>query len=109
MPEFVHIILGLIFLVVVYILTRIGAARRIRNTAIRIIKDLERQEAFDPGFAVELPYAKANYFRIGLRDYRPKALESLIQGGIVGRTEDGKYYLIERQTLHGLLPKRKVL
>ena len=97
MPEFVQIILGLIFLVVVYILTRIGVARRIRNTAIRIIKDLERQEAYDPGSAAELPFAKANYFRIGLRDYRPKALESLIQGAIVGRTEDGKHYLIERQ------------
>ncbi len=97
MPEFVQIILGLIFLVVVYILTRIGVARRIRNTAIRITKDLERQEAYDPGSAVELPFAKANYFRIGLRDYRPKALESLIQGAIVGRTEDGKCYLIERQ------------
>ncbi len=97
MPEFVQIILGLIFLVVVYILTRIGVSRRIRNTAIRIIKDLERQKAFDPGSAVELPFAKANYFRIGLRDYRPKALESLIQGAIVGRTEDGKHYLKERQ------------
>lgn len=97
MPEFVQIILGLIFLVVVYILTRIGVARRIRNTEIRIIKDLERQEAYDPGSAVELPFTKANYFRIGLRDYRPKALESLIQGAIVGRTEDGKHYLKERQ------------
>jgi hypothetical protein len=63
----------------------------------QFVQNLERQEAFDPGSAVELPYAKANYFRIGLRDYRPKALESLIRGAIVGRTEDGKYYLIERQ------------
>jgi hypothetical protein len=99
MPEFVQIILGLIFLIVVYILTRIGVARRIRHTAIRIIQELEKRDAFDPGSAVDLPYAKANYFRIGLRDYRPKALESLIQGGMVSRTKDGKYYLTERQYL----------
>ena len=99
MPEFVQIISGLLFLMVVYILTRIGVARRIRHTAIRIIQDLERREAFDPNSAVELPFAKANRLRIGLRDYRPKALESLIQGHIVGRTQDGKCYLVERQNL----------
>jgi hypothetical protein len=99
MPEFVQIISGLLFLMVVYILTRIGVARRIRHTAIRIIQDLERREAFDPNSAVELPFAKANRLRIGLRDYRPKALESLVQGHIVGRTQDGKCYLVERQNL----------
>jgi hypothetical protein len=99
MPEFVQIISGLLFLMVVYILTRIGVARRIRHTAIRIIQDLERREAFDPNSAVELPFAKANRLRIGFRDYRPKALESLVQGHIVGRTQDGKCYLVERQNL----------
>ena len=99
MPEFVQIIFGIIFLVVVFALTRIGIARRIRRTATFIIKDLERREAFDPDSAAELPYAKQQYFRIGMRDYRPKALESLMQGGIVGRTENGKYYLKERVNL----------
>jgi hypothetical protein len=99
MPEFVQIILGIIFLIVVFVLTRIGIARKIRRTATLIIKDLERREAFDPGSAAELPYAKPQYFRIGMRDYRPKALESLIQAGIAGRTENGKYYLKERFNL----------
>jgi hypothetical protein len=99
MPEFVQIILGIIFLIVVFVLTRIGIARKIRRTATLIIKDLERREAFDPGSAAELPYARSQYFRIGVRDYRPKALESLIQGGVVGRTENGKYYLKERFNL----------
>jgi hypothetical protein len=99
MPEFVQIILGLLFLIVVYILTRIAVAWRIRHLAIPIIQDLERREAFDPDSAVELPFANANRFRVGLRDYRPKALESLVQGHIVGRTQDGKCYLVERQNL----------
>ncbi|MBW2310836.1 MAG: hypothetical protein JRF35_07145 [Deltaproteobacteria bacterium] len=80
----------------VFILTRIGIGHRIRRTATLIIQDLERREAFDPSSATELPYARPQYFRIGLRDYRPKALESLVQGGIVGRTENGKYYLTAR-------------
>jgi hypothetical protein len=53
MPEFVQIILGLLFLIVVYILTRIAVAWRIRHLAIPIIQDLETREAFDPDSAVE--------------------------------------------------------
>jgi hypothetical protein len=96
MAEFLQIILGIIFLAVVFILTRYGIANRIRRTATLIMRDLERQEAFDPGSAVDLPYAKPQYFRFGLRDYRPKALESLLQSGIIGKTESDKYYLIQR-------------
>ena len=96
MTEFVQIVLGIIFLAIVYILTRYGIAHRIRRTATLVIRDLERQEAFDPGSAVDLPYAKPQYFRFGLRDYRPKALESLIQAGVIGKTETDKYYLLQR-------------
>jgi len=96
MPELVQIILGIIFLAVVYILTRYGIANRIRRTATLIMQDLERREAFDPGSAVDLPYGKPQYFRFGLRDYRPKALESLVQAGTIGKTETDKYYLKER-------------
>jgi hypothetical protein len=96
MAELLQIILGIIFLAVVFILTRYGIANRIRRTATLIMRDLERQEAFDPGSAVDLPYAKPQYFRFGLRDYRPKALESLVQSGIIRRTETDKYYLIQR-------------
>lgn len=96
MPEFVQIIFGIFFLAVVYVLTRYGISNRIRRTATLIMQDLERREAFDPGSAVDLPYAKPQYFRFGLRDYRPKALESLVQAGIIEKTETGKYYLKER-------------
>ena len=100
MPEFVQIIFGILFLIIVFIVTRIGIARKVRRTTTLIIKDLERREAFDPGSAAELPYAKQQYFRIGLRDYRPKALEALVQEGIVGKTENGRYYLLKRPKLH---------
>jgi hypothetical protein len=96
MTEFIQIIIGIIFLIMVFLITRIGIAYRIRRAAHLIIQDLEIRQAFDHGSAAELPYGKAHYFRIGLRDYRPKALESLVQAGIVARTENGRFFLIDR-------------
>jgi hypothetical protein len=93
MSETMQIIIGFIFLAAVYILTRYGMALRIKQASVSIIKDLEKKGATDASSAVELPYAKSSLFRIGLRDYRPKAIESMIHSDIVGMTPDGKYYL----------------
>lgn len=93
MADVLQIIVGLLFLIVVYIATRYGIYLRIRSACAKTIKDLERQQAFDEESAVALSYAKSQPFRIGLRDFRPKAVESLLQGGIVGITQEGKYYL----------------
>jgi hypothetical protein len=93
MSETLQIIIGFIFLAAVYILTRYGMAFRIKQASVSIIKDLEQKGAIDASSAVELPYAKSSLFKIGLRDFRPKAIESMIQGDIVGMTPEGKYYL----------------
>jgi hypothetical protein len=99
--EFVQIIFGIGFMVVAFILTRIWIARKIRHAATLIIQDLEKLEAFDSSSAAELPYASPHYIRIGLRDYRPKALVSLIQAGVVNTTESGRYYLMRRINVGG--------
>ena len=96
MSDVIQIIFGLLFLILVYVLTRYGIYLRIKSACTRIMKDLERQQAFDEKSAVELPYAKSQFLRIGLRDFRPKAVESLLQGGIVGITVEGKYFLKKR-------------
>jgi hypothetical protein len=93
MSETMQIIVGFVLLAAVYMLTRYGIAMRMKRVAGLIIKDLERKGALNPASAVELPYAKSSFFRIGLRDYRPKTIESMIQSDIVGVTPDGKYYL----------------
>ncbi|MCG6535864.1 MAG: hypothetical protein L7F78_14480, partial [Syntrophales bacterium LBB04] len=59
----------------------------------RIINDLERLRARSPDSAVELPYMKKQLLHIGMRDFRPTAMQSLIEGGIAGTTASGKYYL----------------
>lgn len=93
MPESLQIVVGVLFLVLVFIATRYGIFLRIKSACKFIIKDLERQHAFDAASAVELPYAKSSYFHIGLRDFRPKAVQSLVEGGVVGKTASEKYYL----------------
>ena len=96
MSETVQIIIGIILLVGVYILTQAVVGWRIKRAARGIVRDLDFKKAYAPDSAIELPYAKSNLFRIGLRDFRPKALEALIQGAIVGKTITGTYYLKKR-------------
>jgi hypothetical protein len=93
MPEYMQIIVGVLFLILVFIATRYGIFLRIKSSCRIVIKDLERRKAFDAASAVELPYAKSSYFHIGLRDFRPKAVQSLLEGGVVATTADGRYYL----------------
>lgn len=88
-----QVLVGVLFLILVFMATRYGIFLRIKSASKFVIKDLERQKAFDAASAVELPYAKPSYFHIGLRDFRPKAVQSLLEGGVVGKTAEEKYYL----------------
>jgi hypothetical protein len=96
MSETVQIILGIILLVGVYILTQAVVGYRIKRAARGIVRDLELKRAFSPDSAIELPYAKSNIFRIGLRDFRPKAVAALLQAGVVGQAATGRYFLKKR-------------
>ncbi len=93
MGEAMQITLGLLFLILVFILTRYGITWRIKRAGSRIINDLERLGAQSPDSAVELPYMKKQLIKIGMRDFKPTAMQSLVEGGIVGMTASGKYYL----------------
>ena len=96
LSETMQITIGIVVLVAVFILTRIGIVWRIRRACNLIVSDLKSRQAFEEARAVELPYAKGSPFKIGLRDYRPKALESLIHGGLVIKTAGDRYYLGEK-------------
>lgn len=95
MSENTQIIVGVILLIGVYLLTRKFHAWQMRRAYTTVLKDLEQREAFDPSSAVELPYTKVGIFRMGTRDYRPKAVQYMIQTGVAVMTADGKYYLRE--------------
>lgn len=99
MNDAVQIITGLLILILVFIGTRFAVGWRIKKSAFAVLDDLERQGALSVEKAVELPYAKANFFRFGLRDYRPKAIEALAVQNIIGRTEDGRFYVADPEAL----------
>jgi hypothetical protein len=93
MSETGRIILSVCVLIAVYILTRKYHTWKTKKTFTLIIEDLKQREALAPSSAVELPYARASMFRMGIRDYRPKAVEYLLLSDIIGRTDGDKYYL----------------
>lgn len=96
MGDVIQIVTGILFLALVFIATRYGMVWRIKRACAFVVKDMEQKKAFDPASAVPLPYAKVDHFRMGLRDFRPKAVQGLVQGGVIGMTEEGKYFLRKR-------------
>ncbi len=96
MSETVQIIVGIILLVGVYVFTQAVVGYRIKRAARGIVRDLDFKKAYSAESAIELPYAKSSLFRIGLRDFRPKAVSALVQGGVITQTAAGKYFLSKR-------------
>lgn len=96
MSETMQIIIAICLLIAVYILTRKINAWRITRAYILIIRELEKKEALGESSAIVLPYVNQSIFRVGVRDFRPKALQFLVASGIVGMTQGGKYYLIKK-------------
>lgn len=94
MPVILQHILGICLLVGVFLVTKYFQARKMKNVAVKIINDLMSQGANKPERAVTLPYAKTQWLKIGLRDYRPKVLKSMVDAGFIGLTPDGRHYLI---------------
>ena len=96
MSETTELILGIAALVVVIALTRKYHAWRFKRAYIFIIGDLKNKGAYSAHSAVELPYTKRNMLRMGMRQHHPQALDHLIMENIVGKSEDGRYYLIQQ-------------
>ena len=78
------------------------AGWRMRKACDFIIRDLKEKKAFDPASAVELPYSKSSMFHIGMRDYRPRALNALMKHDVIRVAAEGRYYLRESHSLTGL-------
>ena len=93
MPESMQIIIGIFAVLVVYLLAMLGTGWWTKQVSLAIMKELEDRGAINAATAVDLPYDKINYFKVGYRDYRPKALEVLVLSEIVCKTFQGRYYL----------------
>ena len=95
MSDTVKIVLMIFLTVGAFILSLLIAGWKMKKACDFIIRDLREKKAFDPASAVMLPYSKSSLFRLGLRDYRPKALEQLLKLDVVRFAEGERYYLRE--------------
>ena len=100
MPDSLQLIISILLLVVALVLSRQYHAWKIKKAYQYIVEDLKRREAFNAQSAVTLSYANRSFLRIGLRDHRPMALKSLVAENIVGTTQDGRYFLLNKIDLH---------
>lgn len=98
MSDTVKTLLLLILLLLAYLSASMGVNWWARRIGIRMVRELEQRQAFGPASAVSLSTRKA---AIGLRDYRPQVLLSLIQSGVITQTEDGRCYLTRGRPLGG--------
>jgi len=97
MGETTEVVIGILILVIVLLLTRQFHAWKIKRAYLTIIEDLKSQGAHNPETAVALPYARRSPLKFGVRDHRPTAMKGLIAEHVVGMTEDGRYYILDRR------------
>ena len=96
MSETTQLIFGIVVLILVITLTRKYHAWRFKRAFIFIIDDHKNKGAYSAHSAVDLPYTKRNPLKMGLRQHHPQALDHLIMENIVAKTEDGRFYLIQK-------------
>ncbi len=97
MPQAAELIISLMLLGTALVLTRQFHGWKIKKAYLSIIDDLKSRGALTPDSAVNLPYAQRSLIKIGLKDHRPIALKSLVTDAIVGVTDDGRYYLLDKR------------
>jgi hypothetical protein len=93
MPVYLQIFLLIIGIVIFYFLLLLGAGWGIRRLCLKIISEMEEAKAFSAQKAISLPETRANFFKVGTRNLRPKALNVLMADKLVLKAPNGKYYL----------------
>ncbi|MHB8138491.1 MAG: hypothetical protein ACYDGO_08915 [Smithellaceae bacterium] len=93
MPIYLQIILlvaaFIVFVVAAMYVTGLG----LRRVCFKIIAELEEAGAVKESKAIKIQDERKNFFRVGTKNLRPKALGILITDKLVVKTPDGKYYL----------------
>ena len=93
MPVYLQIILlAATFMAIVILFLYMGGLA-VRRTCLKIIAEMEEARAFKESRAVEIQDERKNFFRVGTKNIRPRALNLLIADGLVIKTNNGKYYL----------------
>ena len=93
MPVYLQIILLVAAFIAFVVLVIYMGGLAVQRTCLKIIAEMEEERAFKEARAVELQDERKNFFRVGVKNIRPKALNLLIAYGLVIKTNNGKYYL----------------
>ena len=93
MPVYLQIILLVAAFIAFVVLVIYMGGLAVQRTCLKIIAEMEEERAFKKARAVELQDERKNFFRVGVKNIRPKALKLLIDDGLVIKTNSGKYYL----------------
>jgi len=93
MPVYLQIILLVVVLIAIVILMLYMGGLAVQKTCLKIIAEMEEARAFKEGRAVEIQDERKNFFRVGVKNIRPKAINLLLADGLVIKTNNGKYYL----------------
>lgn len=97
MTDVLQIIAGIVLVIFVFILSNKFQGWKVGKAFRFIVQDLRNQGATDPESSVHLPYSAKSFFKMGLKDYRPKTLQYMMMEGIVMGTPDGRFYLNEEK------------
>jgi len=90
---YLHILLLIAAFIIFVILIIYLGGLGVRRMCFKIIAEMEEARAFKESRAVKLQDERKNFFRVGMGNIRPKALNLLIADGLVIKTNNGKYYL----------------
>ena len=93
MPVYLQIILLVVLFIAFVVLIIYMGGLAVQKTCFKIIAEMEEARAFKEAKAVEIQDERKNFFRVGVKNIRPKALNLLIADGLVIKTNNGKYYL----------------
>ena len=93
MPVYLQIILLVVLFIAFVVLIIYMGGLAVQKTCFKIIAEMEEAGAFKEARAAEIQDERKNFFRVGVKNIRPKALNLLITDGLVIKTNNGKYYL----------------
>ena len=93
MPFYLQILLMVAVFIAFAVLILYMGGLAVQRTCLKIIAEMEEARAYKEARAIEIQDERKNFFRVGVKNIRPKALNLLIADGLVIKTNNGKYYL----------------
>jgi hypothetical protein len=93
MPVYLQLLLWFASFIAFVVLLMYLGGLAVRQACFNIIAEMEDARAFKETRAISIQDERKNFFRVGMGNIRPKALNILTADKIVIKTSNGKYYL----------------